>query len=139
MLNREQIERRVPHSAAMCLLDSVLAWDEANIHCQARAPDAAHPLARAQRVPAVAALEYAAQAAAVHGALLEPADAPRAGLLAMLGEVDLPASELDPQGGALEIRAELLSRNPAGCLYAFEVRDQRACVARGRLMVAFPP
>ncbi len=136
-LNRAQIESRVPHAGAMCLLDSVQQWDATSIVCQALAPTAAHPLARAQAVPAIAAVEYAAQAAAVHGALLDATDSPREGMLAKLSEVELCATTLDAAGGALTVRADMLSRVATGCMYSFEVSDQRACVVRGRLLVAF--
>ncbi len=137
MLIRAQIQSRVPHAGAMCLLDSVQRWDATTIICQAAAPTATHPLARAQRVSAVAAVEYAAQAAAVHGSLLDDSDSPRGGMLAKLTEVELSATGLDQAGGSLTIRAELLGRVASGCMYTFEVSDQRACVARGRLLVAF--
>ena len=137
MLNRAQIESRIPHAQAMCLLDAVQRWDAATIDCLARAPDASHPLARAEGVPAVAAIEYAAQAAAVHGALIDATLAPREGMLAKVSEVELHAATLDEAGGELTVRATLLSRITTGCMYAFEVCDQRACVARGRLLVAF--
>jgi len=137
LLNRAQIESRVPHAGSMCLLDSVQQWDATSIVCQALAPTVAHPLARAQTVPAIAAVEYAAQAAAVHGSLLDATESPREGMLAKLSEVELCATTLDAAGGALTVRAELLSRVATGCMYSFEVCDQRACVVRGRLMVAF--
>jgi predicted hotdog family 3-hydroxylacyl-ACP dehydratase len=137
MLNREQIQRRVPHSEAMCLLDSVQHWDATTIDCRAAAPTTEHPLARASVVPAIAALEYAAQAAAVHGSLLDASATPRAGLLAKLSDVELaPQAALRP-AEALSIHAELLVRAAAGCLYSFEVSQGRGLVARGRLMVAF--
>lgn len=138
MLTRSQIESRIPHSGAMCLLDSVQCWDATTIVCEAAAPTAEHPLARAQVVPAIAAVEYAAQAAAVHGSLVDNTGAPRDGMLAKLSDVELPVAALDAAGGALTVRATLLSRVASGCLYRFEVSDRRACVARGRLMVVFP-
>jgi predicted hotdog family 3-hydroxylacyl-ACP dehydratase len=137
MLTRGQIEARLPHAGAMCLLDRVVAWDEARIVCQAAAPAAGHPFARAQRVPAVAAVEYAAQAAALHGALLDGDREPRHGMLAKLSEVELAAGWLDGGSNALSVRAELLVRGASGCIYAFSVDDERGCRARGRLLVAF--
>ena len=139
MLNRAQIQGRVPHAGAMCLLDSVLSWDATTIVCQAAAPTPAHPLARARGVPAIAAVEYAAQAAAVHGSLLDDTAVPRTGMLAKLADVELSAAALGEAGGPLNVRAELLSRVESGCMYAFEVSDRYACVARGRLLVAFQP
>lgn len=137
MLTRAQIQARVPHTGTMCLLDSVQRWDAATILCQAPAPTAAHPLAGAQGVPAIVAAEYAAQAAAVHGSLIDATTAPRSGMLAKLSEVELLGAELDEAGGVLAIGAELLSRVASGCMYSFEVSNQRGCVARGRLLVAF--
>jgi predicted hotdog family 3-hydroxylacyl-ACP dehydratase len=97
----------------------------------------AHPLARRGVVPAIAACEYAAQAAAVHGALLDGADAPRAGMLAKIMEVDLHAPQFPLGGDAVTVVARLLSRLGTGCLYDFEVSDGARAVASGRLIVAF--
>jgi predicted hotdog family 3-hydroxylacyl-ACP dehydratase len=133
MLNQAQIERRVPHADAMCLLDTVTSWDAASIVCEALAPDTRHPLARTPGVPTVAAIEYAAQATAVHGSLLEDNGQPRAGMLAKISDVELAPGFID---GALSIRADLLSRVASGCMYSFTVHDARRCCARGRLVVA---
>jgi predicted hotdog family 3-hydroxylacyl-ACP dehydratase len=139
MLTRAQIQARIPHAGAMCLLESVQRWDATTLVCEGAAPTAAHPLARAQGVPAIAAIEYAAQAAAVHGSLLDPTDAPRDGMLAKLADVELSAAVLSEAGGSIIVRVELLSRVASGCMYAFEVCDQCARIARGRLLVAFQP
>jgi hypothetical protein len=53
--------------------------------------------------------------------------------------VELSITGPDEAGGALTIQAELLGRVDAGCLYSFEVCNERICLARGRLMVAFQP
>jgi predicted hotdog family 3-hydroxylacyl-ACP dehydratase len=137
MPNREAIERMVPHAGSMCLLDAVIAWDPFHIACSAVEPCATHPLARDGRVPAVAACEYAAQASAVHGALLDNSQVPRAGMLAKLMDVRLHSSCFPAGGGPLDVRAELLGRTAAGCLYAFDVGSNDTPVASGRLMVAF--
>jgi predicted hotdog family 3-hydroxylacyl-ACP dehydratase len=136
-VDREAIERYVPQRGSMCLLDGVTAWDAQRIACRAAAPDAGHPLARDGLVPTVAAVEYAAQATAVHGALLEPDTGARTGLLATLAEVELHGDAIALDGGPLAVCAERISRSAAGCLYDFEVRDARRLLARGRLMIAF--
>jgi len=92
-------------------------------------------VARNRCVPAIVAAEYAAQATAVHGALLEHADQPRAGMLASLVDVELAAAALPLEGDPLWIRAELLSRSAAGCMYSFEVGTTGAPIASGRLLV----
>ncbi len=137
MLSRAEIQRRIPHAGSMCLVDSVQHWDARSIVCEAAAPSAAHPLASERGVPAVAMIEYAAQAAAIHGSLVDASVAPRPGLLAKLIDVGLGGAGPQASGGALLVRAELLARVDAGCLYSFEVRDRRSTLAQGRLMIAF--
>lgn len=135
-IDRTAIQALVPHAGAMCLLDGVVEWAPEFIACTSAAPTAGHPLARAGLVPAIAAAEYAAQATAVHGALLEQAGRPRAGMLATLMDVQLAAATLPADAGPLAIRADLLSRSAGGCLYGFEVSAAGATIASGRLMVA---
>lgn len=137
MLTHDEIERRIPHAGAMCLLDRVVRWDAMHIDCAADSPRADHPLALAQGVPVVAAVEYAAQAAALHGALLDGRLEPRRGMLAKLSGVVLSEGWLAGSLGGLTIRADLLARSDAGCTYDFAVHDALGCRARGRLLVAF--
>jgi predicted hotdog family 3-hydroxylacyl-ACP dehydratase len=135
-LDRAAIAQRLPHAGTMCLLDAVQQWDATDIQCVAAAPGAEHPLARAGVVPAVAAAEYAAQATAMHGALLGGGRAP-AGLLAKLSDVALHARCIPADGGPLAVHARLLGRSASGCLYDFAVDCAHHPIARGRLMVAF--
>ena len=121
----------------MCLLDQVARWDETRIVCLAAAPTADHPFGRAEGVPAIVAVEYAAQAAAVHSVLLDGHIEPRGGVLATLSEVELSGGWLNEASGALAIDAELVARDGSGCLYSFVVHDEHGCRARGRLLVAF--
>ncbi|HSH91398.1 MAG TPA: 3-hydroxylacyl-ACP dehydratase [Ramlibacter sp.] len=136
-VDRAAIERMVPHAGVMCLVDAVIAWDPSQIQCRSDEPGALHPLARNGVVPAIAAAEYAAQATAVHGALLDGANEPRAGVLAKLSDVQLHAASFPRGCGALTIHAQVLGRSEAGCLYSFDVASAIAPIASGRLMVAF--
>ena len=137
MLTRADIEARLPHAGSMCLLDRVVTWDEARIRCESSPPTPNHPLAVDGEVPVIAAVEYAAQATAVDGALLDGRCEPRAGLLASVSEVELGGRAFDADSGALVVDAHLLVRGAGGCLYDFSVRDGRATNVRGRLLVAF--
>ena len=121
----------------MCLLDQVTRWDETRIFCRAAVPTADHPFARAEGVPTIVAIEYAAQAAAVHSMLLDGHIEPHGGMLATLSEVELSGGWLNETSGALAIDAELVARDGSGCLYSFMVHDKHGCRARGRLVVAF--
>jgi predicted hotdog family 3-hydroxylacyl-ACP dehydratase len=121
----------------MVLLDAVVRWDATRIACSAMPPTANHPLARDGAVPSVVAAEYAAQAAAVHGFLLDRPRSPRQGLLAKLTGVELETAWIPRDRGTVIVMAELMSRTSAGCLYDFKVACDRTPIAHGRLMVAF--
>jgi predicted hotdog family 3-hydroxylacyl-ACP dehydratase len=69
--DRAWIAARIPHQGDMCLLDAVHEWDEQSARCSAsshRAPN--NPLRHNGRLGAACSIEYAAQAMAVHAALL---------------------------------------------------------------------
>lgn len=136
-LDRAYIARRVPHTGAMCLLDTVLRWDATEITCSAGVFSLKHPLARDGKVPALVSVEYAAQATAVHGALLDNQSAPRAGMLARLHEVELQAESIPSDGEQLTVSAQLLSRGASGMIYTFKVESGGQAIARGRLTIAF--
>ncbi len=136
-LNHADIERLLPHKGAMCFLDAVTDWDAENICCSAIAPGAGHPLMRSGRVSALVAVEYAAQATALHGALLDTATRPQAGMLATLRDVDLHCAWFPVNKNALSIHAKLLSRTDGGCSYSFKVDSSHQPIASGRLLVAF--
>jgi predicted hotdog family 3-hydroxylacyl-ACP dehydratase len=131
------IRRLVPHAGAMCLLDSVQHWDMSHIVCEGVPCRPSHPLAGPGGVSAVAAIEYAAQAAAVHGALREDAQGPRDGMLVKLSAVRLADGVANAEQGRIRVRATLLGSNAAGCMYEFEVSSPPTELARGRLIVAF--
>ena len=137
-LDRSAVESLVPQSGAMCLLDAVDDWDSEQITCTAALRAGGHPLGRAGSVPGVMACEYAAQATAVHGALLDGATSPRAGMLASLVGVQLHRETFPQQAADVVVHARLRSRTDAGCLYAFDVVSAGSPIAEGQLMVAFP-
>jgi predicted hotdog family 3-hydroxylacyl-ACP dehydratase len=78
-LTRDGIAALIPHSGTMCLLDHLERWDTAQIVCTAtNHRDADHPLRTRSGLLATCAIEYAAQAMALHGALIGQAGAPGA-------------------------------------------------------------
>jgi predicted hotdog family 3-hydroxylacyl-ACP dehydratase len=138
VLSRAGIAARIPHAGRMCLLDRVLAWDERHILCDAtNHRDAGHPLRERGGLPVWAGIEYAAQAAAVHGALMQGAGPPRRGMLGRLHTVRPGCDWLDGVASALTIRATVLHRDPAGGIYAFEAHGDGALLLQGRLTVAY--
>ena len=137
MLDRAAIAARIPHQGRMCLLDAVLAWDSGQIHCRAsshRQPD--NPLRAAARLGVACGIEYAAQAMAVHGALLAPAGAPpRPGYLASVRSVQLAVDRLDDLAQDLDIVAERLSGDEHNILYHFRVEHAGNLLLSGRAAV----
>ncbi len=135
---REDIARLIPHSGAMCLLDSVDAWSEGEITCSAvthTAPD--NPLRNASGLPASAGIEYAAQAMALHGALCAPdRGEPRVGYIAVLSRVSWLRERLDDLSGELQVRATKLAVSDSGSSYAFEVCHAGESVVAGQALVA---
>jgi predicted hotdog family 3-hydroxylacyl-ACP dehydratase len=134
--NRGWIEAHIPHQGTMCLLEEVLSWDAQTIVCRStshRSPD--NPLRAHGRLGAACAIEYAAQAIAIHGALLQPmpsADAGRFGLLASARDVELLVARLDDIQQDLRVSAQRLHSDSRGALYAFELHEQDCLLVRGR-------
>ena len=127
-LDRAGIAARVPHAGRMCLLDALLAWSDTRVRCRASGHrDADHPLRTAAGLPAAAAIEYAAQAMALHGALSSEASGtdapPTPGMLVALRRVRLLVPRLDTVAGALTVDAERLAGDAGQALYAFALRD----------------
>lgn len=135
--DRAWIAARIPHSGAMCLLDGVLSWDEAHVHCSATSHrDPANPLRSNGQLAAVCGIEYAAQAMAVHGALRDAAqERPRAGFLASVRSVETLVSRLDTVDGPLDIEAERLGGDGNNVLYRFTVRSGECMLLTGRATV----
>lgn len=140
--DRQWIAARIPHQGRMCLLDGVEAWDARQIRCRAqshRAPD--HPLRAHQRLGIATAIEYAAQAMAVHGALLasscpENPDAPPPhGYLASMREVRFFRQRLDDLDDDLILSAERLSGDNRTVLYGFQVQAGKQTLVTGRAVV----
>ncbi|MHA6845978.1 hotdog family protein [Ralstonia syzygii] len=131
------IAARIPHSGAMCLLDAVIAWDDTQIRCTAISHrDPGNPLRADGRLAAVCGIEYAAQAMAVHGALLGGAqDRPRAGFLASVRNVEAHVERLDTLKAPLTIEAERISGDSNNVLYRFTVSCGARVLLTGRAAV----
>jgi predicted hotdog family 3-hydroxylacyl-ACP dehydratase len=141
MLSRDVILGLVPHQGSMCLLDEVISWDAARIHCRSRSHLAVdHPLRLGGRLHAVHLCEYGAQAMAVHGGLLarQAGSRARPGLLVSLRGVTLQRRRVDASG-ALDVEAELLMDSPTSWQYAFRVSRDGQPLADGRAAVMLLP
>jgi predicted hotdog family 3-hydroxylacyl-ACP dehydratase len=135
-LDHAWIAAHIPHEGSMCLLDEVLSWDLQRLVCRSvshRAPD--NPLRAHGRLGAVCAIEYAAQAVAVHGALLQcpPASSSGFGMLTSARRVELAVERLDDLPHDLLINVQRLHSDAVSALYAFALQDEARLLAQGRL------
>ncbi|PKO37948.1 MAG: 3-hydroxylacyl-ACP dehydratase [Betaproteobacteria bacterium HGW-Betaproteobacteria-6] len=121
----------------MCLLDAVTEWSESAIACRATShADPANPLRAEGRLGAANGIEYAAQAMAIHGALIAGDDAaPRQGYLTSVRGVSLHVARLDDLPGELDVSAERLSGDANNILYQFSLSHAGRCLLEGRAAV----
>jgi predicted hotdog family 3-hydroxylacyl-ACP dehydratase len=137
-LDRDWIAGRIPHAGAMCLLDEVLEWDAERIRCRTRQHRAAdNPLRAHGRLAAVCGVEFAAQAMAVHGALLAPraGGRPAGGYLASVRAVRIRAPRLDDLAGDLVASAVRVGGDGAMVLYEFALAEGERLLLDGRATV----
>jgi len=136
----------------MCLLDEVLSWDASRIRCRSTSHRAAdNPLRAHGRLGAACGIEYAAQAMAVHGALIA-ASAPLAsamgtslpdsiadavGYLASVRNVALFVERLDDIEADLIASAERVTGDDRSVLYEFAVSGAEQPLLRGRASIVF--
>ena len=136
-LDRAWIAAHLPHQGRMSLLHEILEWDATTVRALARSHRAANnPLRRAGELPIACGVEYGAQAAAAHGALMAR-QASGAGFLAAARSVVFHARRLDDVPGDLEVFAERIGGGDAGVMYRFEVTCAGRTLVEGRLTVAF--
>jgi predicted hotdog family 3-hydroxylacyl-ACP dehydratase len=125
LLTRAWIEARIAHRGGMCLIDEVLDWDAQRIRCRSGTHRRAdHPLRAHGRLGAACGIEYAAQAMAIHGALIAgpAAAASRTGYLASVRGVRLEVARLDDISGDLICEAARIAGGEDSVVYEFWVR-----------------
>jgi len=142
-MNHDAICARLPHAGRMCLLERLESWDGDTITCIATSHrDADNPLRRGGRLHAVAGVEYAAQAMALHGNLLstpvlspaEGTDTPPAiGYLASVRDLKLDLDDLGTVAEDLRVTARRLGGDASGFIYEFEIRAGTRALLSGRL------
>jgi len=151
-LDHAWIEQHIPHKGRMCLLDEVLSWDARRIRCRSATHRAAdNPLRAHGRLGAACGIEYAAQAMAVHGALVA-ASAPLAstvatsvrgsigpavGYLASVRNVALYVARLDDLEADLIAAAERITGDGRTVLYEFSVWGPVRELLSGRASIVF--
>ena len=143
LYDRNWIAARIPHQGDMCLLDGVVAWSAERVHCRASSHrHKTNPLRHRDRLGALCAIEYAAQAMAVHAALVASvscavngAARPQAGYLTSARAVELRVGRLDDIAADLDIEVERLSGDELSVLYRFSISAEKQLIANGRAAV----
>ena len=137
-LDHAGIAARIPHGGRMCLLDAMTAWSLDDIHCRVtNHRDAEHPLRMRASLLAPCAIEYAAQAMALHGALAASGGVlPSSGFIASARNVRLHVARLDDIAGALRLQAQRIVGDHHQALYRFSLHDERdQLLVEGRVVV----
>ncbi|MGI9292679.1 MAG: hypothetical protein ACR2PS_01745 [Pseudomonadales bacterium] len=135
-----QLYQQLPHSGAMCLIDQVLSWDENGICCSADSHlSPANPLRENGSLPGLCALEYAAQALALHGVLNRPQKMSGAryaeAYVVTSQRLAFEAGDLSNTSESLIITAELTVRHKESAVYAVNVTIGDSCMLHGDLGV----
>lgn len=136
-MTRDWLCGHIPHAGAMCLLAGVESWDAQRIVCRADSHRLAdHPLRSGGRLSMVHGVEYAAQAMAVHSALLAHSTGkPAAGYLASVRETNWFRARFDDVQAEVLVQAERLSGDEQMVLYRFELTAASECLLTGRASV----
>lgn len=140
-LDHAWIAAHIPHQGSMCLLDHVAAWDQQRIHCCASSHRAAdNPLRAYGRLGSACGIEYAAQAMAVHGALLAPHAPPehrsaRVGYLVSVRGAQLHVGRLDDIAADLQVQAVCITRSDNNLLYQFSITAAGRALLEGRAAI----
>jgi predicted hotdog family 3-hydroxylacyl-ACP dehydratase len=137
LIDQAWIAAHIPHQGDMCLLQRVEEWSAQHVRCSAsshREPD--NPLRAHGRLAAACGIEYAAQAMAVHGALLAPQQVrPRSGFLASVRAATLHVGRLDDIASDLMVQATLYSSDGNNVLYDFSINAEGRTLIEGRAAV----
>lgn len=150
-LDEATIRSLLPHHGDMCLIDGLSQWSPEHATCQSSAHlRPAHPLAEDDRLGSATLIEVAAQAMALHGALLagvgtsdvdkELSGAPeKHGVLAGVRRVTLEGANIAAVSGPLSVQVSLTSGDANTALYEFVVSAGEQSLATGRATVLFAP
>jgi predicted hotdog family 3-hydroxylacyl-ACP dehydratase len=135
IVSGEGLRQLIPHAGTMCLLEQVVHCDKTTIRCTSRTHlDPDNPLRSRNRLHAVCGIEYAAQAMALHGALMTRGNA-GSGYLASVRDVHWHATQLDNVRDELQIEATCLTADANAAIYRFRVYAGDTELLHGRASV----
>lgn len=141
-LDAAQIAKLIPHQGDMCLLAGVTQHDLQSITCTAVSHRLSNnPLRENGLLHAVCGVEYAAQAMAIHGALISGQcdNPPRGGRLAAVRSLELHVHRLDDIDADLEVKATQIMGDENSMVYEFTVDAGARTLLKGKATVVLKP
>ena len=144
LIDRAGIERLVPHSGSMCLLDAVLNWDSESIVCSTASHRRdSNPFRESGELQSVILVEYGAQAAAVHAGLVQQGLGRGAGHrgTAYIGAVKdllIRQATVDPAIETLQIQAQCLLNSNDGAIYRIQCKADEQLLLAARVVLVLP-
>ena len=139
-LNAKEIASLIPHGEGMSLLDKVISWSDEQITCSTLShTHSNNPLRINHELHSCSLIEYGAQAAAIHAALLAGSIAKHNGT-AFVGAVKniTWSCPLVPNTGNLIITAAVEFADEKGAIYRFEALHHDIIIISGKLILVQP-
>ncbi len=136
VMHQAELRSLLPHAGSMCLLHAIEAWDAQGISSSAISHhDPSNPLRRAQELPAICGLEYAAQAMALHCALTSGKAKPLVGYLGGVRDLRLLVRRLDDARDPLRIESSRIIGDTSAYMYRFQITAGGKILLDGRASV----
>lgn len=139
LMDRARIAALIPHGESMCMLDEIVAWDETRIHgrCHNFA-NSTNPLFENGQLDTVLLIEFGAQAAAVHSALIQSQlGESRPAYIGAVKDIELFTAMAD-NSTALELHLHCLLSSGQGAIYELVAQQAENTLLRGRLTLSQP-
>jgi predicted hotdog family 3-hydroxylacyl-ACP dehydratase len=137
-IRRPTLDTLLPHADDMCLLDAVTGWSDTRIVCQTESHSRRNnPLRSKQGLSSLQGIEYAAQAMAIHGALVAGRGSSPAnrGYLVAVRNLKLFVDWLHDHNGCLEVSATLALESSQFIIHDFRIELHAEPLVSGRLNV----
>lgn len=132
-LSKQEISSLLPHGENLCLLDQIESWDAKTLIASTTSHTKTNnPFYRDGALPAVAMVEYAAQATAVHAALIASGP-PGLRLIGALRNNHLPACPLSEFAQPIVVEVCIQLSSSQGAVYTFCASHLHEQIGSGRM------
>ncbi|MEM1153042.1 MAG: hypothetical protein AAGI44_02810 [Pseudomonadota bacterium] len=140
MLDKAAIDELIPHTGSMCVLDTVQRWDQDSIVCTSnRHHSEDNPLRESAELCCEVLLEYTAQAAAVHAALVGAGiGSDRTALMGAVKRLHLHQRVVEPSIETLLVSANAQLQSRDGAIYQVAVHGHDTPLITARIVLLIP-